>query len=90
MSLNKDITNTQEFIKNYFDYNYSIIQSLDYAAIEKFVDLILDSRRKRQSIFFIGNGAALQPQLILSTILLLVVVGNLMILLGISLCDNQA
>lgn len=58
MSLNKDITNTQEFIKNYLEYNSSIMQSLDYAALEKFVDLILNSRGKGQSIFFIGNGGS--------------------------------
>ena len=58
MSLNKDISDTKGFIKNYFEYNSSIMQSLDYSALEKFVDLILSSREKNQTIFFIGNGGS--------------------------------
>ena len=58
MSLNKDISDTKGFIKNYFEYNSSIMQSLDHSALEKFVDLILSSREKNQTIFFIGNGGS--------------------------------
>jgi len=58
MSLNKDISDTKGFIKNYFEYNSSIMQSLDYSALEKFVDLILSSRQKNQTIFFVGNGGS--------------------------------
>ena len=58
MSLNKDISDTKGFIKNYFEYNSSIMQSLDYSALEKFVDLILSSREKNQTIFFVGNGGS--------------------------------
>ena len=58
MSLNKDISDTKGFIKNYFEYNSSIMQSLDYSALEKFVDLILSSREKNQTIFFVSNGGS--------------------------------
>lgn len=58
MSLNKDISDTKGFIKNYFEYNSSIMQSLDHSALEKFVDLILSSREKNQTIFFVGNGGS--------------------------------
>ena len=58
MSLNKDISDTKGFIKNYFEYNSSIMQSLDYSALEKFVDLILSSKQKNQTIFFVGNGGS--------------------------------
>jgi D-sedoheptulose 7-phosphate isomerase len=58
MSLNKDISDTKGFIKNYFEYNSSIMQSLDHSALEEFVDLILSSREKNQTIFFVGNGGS--------------------------------
>ncbi len=58
MELNKDISNTQEFIQNYFEYNSSIMETLDYAALEKFINVILDSRKNNQTIFFVGNGGS--------------------------------
>lgn len=58
MALNKDISDTQEFIQNYFKYNSSIMETLDYAALEKFINVILDSRENNQTIFFVGNGGS--------------------------------
>ena len=58
MSLNKDISDTKGFIKNYFEYNSSIMQSLDHSALEEFVDLILSTREKNQTMFFVGNGGS--------------------------------
>ena len=58
MALNKDISDTQEFIQNYFKYNSSIMETLDYSALEKFINVILDSRKNNQTIFFVGNGGS--------------------------------
>ena len=34
------------------------METLDYAALEKFINVILDSRENNQTIFFVGNGGS--------------------------------
>lgn len=54
----KESSNSQEFAKKYFKYIAKLIENLDLSSIESFVQLMEESRRSNNTIFFAGNGGS--------------------------------
>ena len=48
----------ENFSKSYFDYLKNILASIDVFEIKKFIDTLLNARKNRATIFFIGNGGS--------------------------------
>ncbi|MBI5139170.1 SIS domain-containing protein [Candidatus Nomurabacteria bacterium] len=62
MSNLKDIVSCnldpKNFAKNYFNYLNEIMGRIDLNEIAQFVEILLDSRERGSTIFFIGNGGS--------------------------------
>ena len=48
----------EQYSKSYFDYLKKIIDQIDLSEIRNFVELILDTRERGSTIFFMGNGGS--------------------------------
>ena len=46
------------YARAYLDYLASCFQSIDSAAVEAFIHLLLDARAGGNTVFFIGNGGS--------------------------------
>jgi D-sedoheptulose 7-phosphate isomerase len=46
------------FSKSYFKYLQSVINSVDTAEVGRFIETLLDARKRGVTIFFIGNGGS--------------------------------
>ena len=51
-------TSPSQYARGYAGHLSQVLQTLDFAAIERLVELILAAREKDQTIFFIGNGGS--------------------------------
>jgi len=47
-----------DYSKSYIDYLTSVLNSISLSDIEKFTKVLLESRERASSIFFIGNGGS--------------------------------
>ncbi len=47
-----------EFTRGYFDYLSKILSQIDEKAVENLIKIILETREKGKSIYFIGNGGS--------------------------------
>jgi len=50
--------NPADFSKNYTHYLTDIFSKLDFNAIGKFAEILLEARKNSKQIFFIGNGGS--------------------------------
>jgi len=57
-SLKNSKVSVSEFTKGYFEYLNSILNSIKTSEIEKFIEILLESREKGSTVFFIGNGGS--------------------------------
>ena len=48
----------EKFSKSYLDYLKKIFDQIDLSEIKKFVETILDARKRNATIFFMGNGGS--------------------------------
>ncbi len=48
----------KQFSRSYFDYLKEILDKIDVAEINEFVETILTAREKASTIFFMGNGGS--------------------------------
>ena len=90
MELNKNIEDKKAFVSNYLEYNSSLMDLLDVDLISRFIDLIIDSRDKNKTLFFIGNGGSASTA---SHFVNEIILGSRQFedpFRAISLCDNQA
>tara|TARA_R110000868_G_scaffold155691_6_gene382189 strand:- start:60870 stop:61490 length:621 start_codon:yes stop_codon:yes gene_type:complete len=54
----KNSSSPQEYAKKYFKHLVNIMDRIDTNSIGEVIDLILDTRNKGKSIYFIGNGGS--------------------------------
>ena len=47
-----------DYSKSYIDYLTSVLNSISLSDIEKFIKVLLESRERASSVFFIGNGGS--------------------------------
>lgn len=47
-----------EFSRSYFDYLKRILDDIDPQSIRRFIEVILDARKRDATVFFIGNGGS--------------------------------
>lgn len=48
----------KEFSRAYFNYLKDVLDRIEGTAIQKFVETILDARKRGATVFFIGNGGS--------------------------------
>jgi D-sedoheptulose 7-phosphate isomerase len=80
----------EKFSDNYLEYLATLITQLDRAPIAQFVDLLLESREKKTTTFFLGNGGSASTA---THFVNDVSLGSRQFekpFRAISLCDNQA
>lgn len=53
-----DANSVGDFARGYFDYLSKVLEGIDIRQIERFVEIILDTRERGASVFFIGNGGS--------------------------------
>ena len=85
-----DASSPKNFSKNYFDYLKVLIDKLSIENVSKFIELILETREKNKTIFFIGNGGSASTA---SHFVNDISLGSRQFekpFRAISLCDNQA
>ncbi len=46
------------FSRSYFDYLQQVLGNIDTAEIGRFVEILLDARENKKTVFFIGNGGS--------------------------------
>ena len=51
-------TSASQYARGYATHLSQVLQTMDFAAVERMVDLIAASREKGQTVFFIGNGGS--------------------------------
>src|SRR3989344_5048728 len=50
--------NLKDFSKVYFPYFNKLLKEIDHKSIEKFVQILLDARKRDSNVFLIGNGGS--------------------------------
>ena len=80
----------ENFSKSYFDYLKNILASIDVFEIKKFIDTLLNARKNRATIFFIGNGGSAATASHFVNDLSIGTKALSQPFMAISLCDNQA
>ena len=50
--------NSTEFAQKYASHLSEILMNIPFEEVTRFVDLLLESRAKKQTVFFIGNGGS--------------------------------
>ena len=79
-----------DYSKSYIDYLTSVLNSISLSDIEKFIKVLLESRERASSVFFIGNGGSAATA---SHFANDIAIGSKTVkkpFRAISLCDNQA
>ena len=50
--------NPKKFADSYLNYLHSILDKIDTKEIARFIETLLDARKRKATIFFIGNGGS--------------------------------
>ena len=51
-------TDVEEFSKSYFAYLNKVLNGISLSEIRQFVETLLDARKRKATVFFIGNGGS--------------------------------
>jgi len=54
----KQASSPADFAKNYLKYIGELAQTLDSNELQKFIELLLQKRKEKKTVFFIGNGGS--------------------------------
>ena len=76
------------FAQGYFDYLSLLFKRLDYDQIGTFIDLLLQARRRRSRIFFMGNGGSAATASHFANDIAIGSRSRLQPFRAVSLCDN--
>ena len=79
-----------DYSKSYIDYLISVLNSISLSDIEKFTKVLLESRERASSIFFIGNGGSAATASHFANDITIGTRTDEKPFRAISLCDNQA
>ena len=79
-----------DYSKSYIDYLTSVLNSISLSDIEKFIKVLLESRERASSVFFIGNGGSAATASHFANDIAIGSKTNKKPFRAISLCDNQA
>ena len=79
-----------DYSKSYIDYLTSVLNSISFSDIEKFTKVLLESRERASSVFFIGNGGSAATASHFSNDIAIGTRTYEKPFRAISLCDNQA
>ena len=79
-----------DYSKSYIDYLTSVLNSISLSDIEKFTKVLLESRERASSIFFIGNGGSAATASHFANDITIGTRTDEKPFRAISLCDNQA
>jgi len=79
-----------DYSKSYIDYLTSVLNSISLSDIEKFIKVLLESRERASSVFFIGNGGSAATASHFANDIAIGSKTDEKPFRAISLCDNQA
>ena len=79
-----------DYSKSYIDYLTSVLNSISLSDIEKFTKVLLESRERASSVFFIGNGGSAATASHFANDIAIGTRTSEKPFRAISLCDNQA
>ena len=79
-----------DYSKSYIDYLTSVLNSISLSDIEKFTKVLLESRERASSVFFIGNGGSAATASHFANDIAIGTRTDEKPFRAISLCDNQA
>jgi len=79
-----------DYSKSYIDYLTSVLNSISLSDIEKFIKVLLESRERASSVFFIGNGGSAATASHFANDIAIGSKTDKKPFRAISLCDNQA
>ena len=79
-----------DYSKSYIDYLTSVLNSISLSDIEKFIKVLLESRERASSVFFIGNGGSAATASHFANDIAIGTKTYQKPFRAISLCDNQA
>ena len=79
-----------DYSKSYIDYLTSVLNSISFSDIEKFINVLLESRERASSVFFIGNGGSAATASHFANDIAIGSKTDEKPFRAISLCDNQA